>query len=129
MTKHITQIVCDPGAQNEFAIVHIWYIDNYTTGDWDGISGNETSWYSDTPGTQVEIVAPTVVGGIHVQYAKWKDINNTGETIYADDGCINLGNNSGVIFSTNSTDFQNQIDFDSYITISIGLTSKIVKGY
>jgi len=99
--QHIPQIVCDPGAENEFAIGDKWFIDAYDPGDWNGTSGagNTTKWYSDTTGVSVEFVAPIVAGGIHVSYTEWKDINNTGAIIYADNVTnVDGGNNSGIVF-------------------------------
>lgn len=97
--QHIPRIVCDPGAENEFAVAHRWIIDAYTAGDWDGAAGLPTVWESDTPGAQAEIVAPVVPGDIHVSHTTWQDINNTGALIYADDGTsVDGGNNFGIVF-------------------------------
>jgi hypothetical protein len=97
--QHIPRIICDPGAENEFAISEKWFIDDYVAGDWNGAAGSVTQWYSDTIGSQADIVAPAVPGGIHVSHTSWKDIKNTGALIYADDGTsFDLGNNSGIVF-------------------------------
>lgn len=99
--QHIPQIVCDPGAENEFAVADRWFIDAYNAGDWDGAIGSPTVWESDTPGVQAEIVAPVVPGDIHVSHTVWQDINNTGALIYADDGTsVDGGNNFGIVFPT-----------------------------
>ena len=97
--QHIPQITCDPGAENEFSVGDMWYIDTYNENDWNGTFGNLTKWYSDISGSQVEIVAPNIAGGIYVSYSFWKDIKNMGAPIYADNGTnIDLGNNYGIIF-------------------------------
>ena len=100
--QHIPEIVCDPGAQNEFSVANRWLIDSYNPGDWDGTRDGlgMTEFYSDTTGSQVEIVAPVVSGGIRVHYSTWQDIKNTGAVIQAINS-KNLGNNSGIVFSSN----------------------------
>jgi hypothetical protein len=85
MDQHIPQLTCLPGAENEFSIADKWYIDTYESGDWNGESGNLVSFFSDTPDTQAEIVAPASPSPITVYNSIWTDINNTGQTIDASD--------------------------------------------
>lgn len=123
--QHIPQLTCSPGAENEFSSTEKWFIDIYDSaenggiGDWSGITGLPTRWYSDTSGIQAEIVAPLIIGGIHVSNTFWKDINNTGELIYANDGSsIDGGNNYGIIFSNGNK----KDNFDRcWISNSIGV--------
>jgi hypothetical protein len=47
---NIPELVCDPGAENEFSATDTFIFDAYTPGDWDGSEASHCKFYSDTPG-------------------------------------------------------------------------------
>ena len=96
-TNYISELICSPGSQNQFAIADTWVIQGFTPGDFTGTLGNLVYFYSDTPGSQVTIDISAITT-IYVSYASFQDINFTGGTVYADATCINLGDNSGIQF-------------------------------
>ena len=98
--QHIPQLTCEPDSENEFSIEHVWYIDLYEDGDWSGTLGHPTKFYSDTPDTQVELVAPVTIDPIIVLNSYWKDINNTGEIIDATDPSNTVINCDGILGPT-----------------------------
>jgi len=123
--QHIPQLTNDPSlgpCENEFAIIHRWFIDTWTPNEWDGNAINQARFYSDTPGTQAEIVAPVQPdgNGPHVTNTFWRDINNTGALIIATDGTnVDGGNNFGILFGVMTQ--QNKVDSRCYIGEGIGI--------
>jgi len=116
--NHITELICSPGSNNQFAIADTWAIDSYVSGDFNGVSGNLVNFYSDTPGSQATIDISTI-GNIYVSYVSFQDIKFVGGTVYADSTCVNLGDNSGINFggipvisTFNIASYLNVVDFN-----------------
>jgi hypothetical protein len=130
-TNHIPELICYPGAQNEFAIADIWAIDAYTPGEWNGVLGNLVQFYSDTPGQQVTIDI-SAIGIIFVSYVSFQDIKFIGGTVYADSiTCDNLEDNDGIVWSTISlydlSSYLNVVDFNISNVLSPVLSSNYTK--
>jgi hypothetical protein len=101
-TNHITELQCDPGSQNEFAIAYTWAIDSYTIGDWNGAVGNLVQFFSDTPGTPA-IIDLVAIGNVYVTYVSFQDISFINGTVYASSTCTNVSDNSGIVWSISDT--------------------------
>jgi hypothetical protein len=95
---HIPELICDPGSENEFAIENTWIIDLYNIGDWNGIAENLVKFYSDTPGSQATIDLSSI-GNVYATYISFQDINFINGTVYASLTCVNVSNNSGIVWS------------------------------
>lgn len=103
--QHITELVNDPTAgpcEQEFSIADTWYIDDYTSGDWNGALGNIAEFYSDTSGSSA-ILDISAFGDIYVSYVGFKDITISGGTVYCDTTCLDHGGNTGIIFNKTVT--------------------------
>lgn len=95
-TIHISSILCDPGASNDFNTGDTYVIDGYTPGEWDGTIGNLVKFLSGAAFATIDI---TAIGNITVSYMYFTNITFIGGTVNATDGTsVDGGGNAGIVF-------------------------------